>query len=163
MGKKIWVYIEPAVTSDGAAGKTALTDTAKEAVTNSMVAKITAALPAEKFSTADADKPIQVTDAYNAIKIVPTLTIKVETQGSKMTVTCTLKMTFEAIRAPATKNGNLLGTGSKTAGAENRGLEERHFLRNVDDVLDAIAAPLATQVMSNPTFKSYGKNLGLAL
>lgn len=160
---KIWVHLEPVISADGSVAKGALTDTAKEAVTKALVKRITAALPADKFSTADADKPIKVTDAYNAIKIVATLTLKVETQGSKMTVTATLKTVFEAIRAPATKDGNMLGVASKGAAADNRGLEERHFLRNVDDVLDAIVDPLVKQVMSNPNFKSYGQKLGLPL
>lgn len=160
---KIWIHIETVVSPDGSEAKALLTDSLKEMVNKSLIERIVVALPEDKFSTAARDKPIKVTDAYNAIKVVARLTLKVETQGSKMTVGTTLRLDFEAIRAPNTTGGNLLSTASKGASVENRGTGERAAARNVDDVLDAIVAPLVKQVLTNPNFKSYGSKLGLPL
>ncbi len=160
---KIWVHIEPVVTSEHAGTKAVLTDSLKEALSTLMVERITGALPADKFSTENKDKPIKVTDAYNALKVVATLNLKVETMGSKMSVTCDLKINIEAIRAPKTTAGNLLGSNSKTATAENRGSGEKDIIANAKDALDPIVARGVKQILDHPTFKSYGKNLGLPL
>lgn len=163
MAKKIWIFIETIITPDGAEAKGTLTDSVQETVTKALVERITAALPEDKFSTAVTDKPIKVTDAYNALKIVAKLALQIETQGSKMTVGATLKIEFQAIRAPSTTGGNLIGTASKGATVENRGTGERALARNVDDVLDAIAGPTVKQVLTNPNFKKYGATMGLPL
>ncbi len=160
---KIWVHIEPVVTSDHAGTKALLTDSLKEALSAALVERITGALPADKFSTENKDKPIKVTDAYNALKVVATLNLKVETMGSKMSVVCVLKLNFEAIKAPRTTAGNLLGSGTSTATAENRGSGEKDIVANAKDSLDAIVAPLVKKIMDHPTFTKYGKDLGLPL
>jgi hypothetical protein len=160
---KIWVHIEPVISPDGDEAKGALTDSLKELLSAALVTRITAALPAEKFSTAAGDKPIKSTDAYNAIKVVGRFQMKIEMQGSKMTLTTQLRLDFEAIRAPSTAAGNLIASGSKGAAVENRGTGEKAILRNAEDALDAIAGPLVKQIMVNPNFKSYGQKMGLPL
>jgi len=163
MAKKIWVYIAPAVTPDGDEATALLSDTLKEGLSTAVVGRIVGALPADKYSTDDRDKPAKITDAYNALKIAAELIFKVTTQGSKMTVDCTLKAVFEAIRAPQTTAGNLLVSGSKGAAAENRGAGEKGVLKIAPDALDAFVAPLIKQMLDNPNYKSYGKKLGLPL
>jgi hypothetical protein len=160
---KIWVHIAPDVVADGAEAKGLLSDTLKADLTKAMVDRIIKALPADKYSTDEADKPKKTTDAYNAIKIAAELTFKVETQGSKMTVTCTVKTIWQAIRAPSTEAGNMLGIASKGAAAENRGSGERGVMRNAGDAMDAFVDPLIKLMLDNPNYKSYGKKLGLPL
>lgn len=160
---KIWVHIETAITPADDATKAVLTDSLNESISAALVERITGALPADKFSTANKDKPIKATDAYNALKIVADLNLKVATQGSKMSVTCDLKVTIEAIRAPITKPGSLLGSGGKGVTVERRGSGERGISGHTNECLDHIAAPLVKQIINHDTFKSYAKKLGLPL
>lgn len=160
---KIWVHIEVAFAPEGDEAKAAMTQTLKSTLTKSVTDKITAALPADKFSASIADKPTAVSQAYNAIKIVATLNLKVETQGSQMTVTGTLKTQFEAIKAPSTLNGNLLISGSKGASSQRRGSGEFGVTNGTNEVLDAVVGLLIKQMITNPTFISYGKKMGLPL
>ncbi|MDZ4782630.1 MAG: hypothetical protein SGJ19_20480 [Planctomycetia bacterium] len=160
---KIWVYIAPVVVPDGAGATGLMSDTLTAALSTMVVNRIAGALPADKYTTAATDKPIKITSGYNAIKIAAELTLKVETQGSKMTVGCTLKTVWEAIRAPSTAAGNLLGSAAKGAAAENRGTGEAGVIKIAPDALDPVVAPLVTLMLNNPNYTSYGKKLGLPL
>jgi hypothetical protein len=160
---KIWVHIEPSVAPDGEEAKTALTRTLKATIEKALVEQVGKALPDEKFTVKPMDMPKGISGSYNAIKVSPGLKLKVETKGSLMKVGCDLKMVFEAIKTPNVKIGNLLGSGSKGAAAENRGSGERAIASIAGDALDAIVGPLVKQVMAHPRFTSYGKSVGLPL
>ena len=158
---KIWVYIEPSVTADGAEAKTALTETLKTTIQKMLLGLTSKALPGDKYTANPTDKPSGISETYNAMKVSPAVKLKVESRGSMLKVACDLKMVFEAIKTPGTKNGNLLGSGSKGAAAENRGSGERAIANSAADALDAIVEPLVKQVMTNLQFKSYSKQVGL--
>jgi hypothetical protein len=158
---KVWVHIEPTVTGNGQGAKTALTKTLTDSIAKSLAERVGKALPAETFTTDKNDKPGASQDAYNAIKITPGLTLKIDTKGSRLTVDSDLKMVFEAVRIPNLKNGNLLASAGKGVVIERRGSVEKDTTKFVEEAFDNIVAPAVKQVISQPRFKTYGKSLGL--
>ena len=160
---KIWVYIKPSVIPDGKESKTALTKTLTTTIETDLAGRIGKSLPADKFTTKETDKPKGIFQSYNGLKVTAELKFKVETKGSQMKVTCTLKVVFEAIKTQELKIGELLASASKGAAVERRGSGERAIVSLTSDALDNIVEPAVKQVMSNKSFISYGKSKGLPL
>lgn len=161
---KIWVEVNTSVSADGAEAIKSLTPTLKAAITPTLISKVTGALPCDKFTTLITDKPTaQPKSGYNAIKLTIQLKVKLELKGSAHKIATELKLTFEAIKAPAVGAGDLLGSGTSTANVENAGTTETSFARSINDGVDAVAKPLVTTIITNARFNSYGKTLGLPL
>jgi hypothetical protein len=166
----IWVFIKPFVLPDGDTAKNALPKhlkekdkTLKEAIEQSLLDRILKSLPKDKYSNKEADKPAGVSKSFNAIRITGDITLKVETKGSTMKVTCSLKVVIEAIKTPDIQNGELLISGSSGAFSENRGSDERAIAAGANDVLDSIVEPLITKLITHNNFIATGKRLGLPL
>ncbi len=157
----IWVHIEPVIQPDGSEAKAALTQTLKATLSKDIFDRLTKALPKDKFNTKKEDKPKVASTAYNAIKIVAELSLKVETKGSSMLVDCKLNTVWEAIKAPHLKPGDLILWKKMGAAATNRGSGERGIVSGASQVLDSIVEPIVKEVLKNPHFTSYGKKLGL--
>lgn len=159
----IWVHIAPTMTADGPDAKKALAGTLKLSIEKLLVEQIAKALPKDKFTTKAEDKPKGVSKTYNAIKIVATLKLKLETAGSKLTTTCELKLVFEGIKTPVLTPGNLLGAGSVGAAGESRAGGDPEILRGAKDVIEAMAPDLIKDILKHPRFTTYGKQMGLPL
>jgi hypothetical protein len=160
---KIWVHINTLVFPDSTATKDILTPSLKGLLKKVLVDLAAEALPADKFTAKPTDKPTGTSKTYNALKLTETLNFKVETAGSKQTVSCALKMEFEGIKTPSTDGGNLIISGSKGAAADNRGSGEQSIATGARDALEAIVEPLVKKLITSGAFTAYGKSQGLPL
>jgi hypothetical protein len=162
---KIWVLIERKIVADGDEAKALLK---KKAVVTKIEKELAdrtmAALPSGKYSDKDSDKPKGKRDDYaaRAVKIVEKFELKVETQGSKLTVGGTLNMEVELIRSEKEK-GELAAAGSKGMEVQRRGTVDTKFDEFLKEVLDAIVGPLAEKLIGSAKFESFAKERRLPL
>lgn len=159
---KIWVHVDSTVSADGDETSAALTKSVKKAIEDAINERTVGALEAP-FSAKSSDAPKGAAKSYNAIKIVPTLTLKAESAGSKLSVDGKLSMVFEAIKAPKVTDGSLLGSAASSASVANRGKIDRDLVAFAEELLDALVEPLVKKVTTSSKFISLGKKMNLPL
>lgn len=160
---KTWVYIEPSVKSSSEEAKTLLAKR-KKAIQEKLVASTKSALP-NSFSTEDSDKPKKKpsTAVANAIKAVCSLNLNVESKGRMLATYGEFEIILEAIQAPSTSKGKLMGRAKTKGGVENAGTVEKEFDASFDQLLNELYMPLVEKTVTSSAFKKNADQNGITL
>jgi len=160
---KTWIFIEPSVKASSEEAKTLLAKQ-KKAIEQKLVESTKTALP-KTFSAEDGDKPKKKPDTAvaNAIKAVCQLDLNVESKGRMLATYGEFEINLEAIQAPSTSKGKMMGRAKTKGGVENSGTVEKEFDASFDQLLKELYIPLVEKTMTSSAFAKNAEQNGITL